>query len=376
MNNKNRKGRPDYWLALAIFVLVMFGLIAIYSVSKYYSLQITDGATDKYYLSKQLQWVGVGIVVWIIFQAIDYRFWMKNTKYMLFATIIFLVLPLFFGHENERSSTRWISIAGQQFQPSELAKLSLMFYLSGWFSNQDMKSVNRLKTLPFFIFMIFVSLLMLLQKDFGTLSVMLGISATMYIIAGASYVNLFAGAGMAGFLFWIAIKLEPYRLERFTTFLNPESDTMGSGYHIRNALIAIGSGGLWGLGFGQSKQKYLYLPEAHTDSIFAIISEELGFLRASLIIMLFGFIGVRGYRVAKNAPDMYSSLLATGITTWIIWQAFINIGAMLSIVPLTGVPLPFVSYGGSSLLILLAATGILINISKSGNYSKNKIKKI
>jgi cell division protein FtsW len=328
---------------------------------------MTDGENDKYFLIKQLQRVGIGIVIWIIFQAIDYRFWQKNSKYMLFATLFFLILPIFFGHDNDRSSTRWISIAGQQFQPSELAKLSLIFYLSSWLSSNKL---DNSKTLPFFFIMGVVSFLMLMQKDFGTLSVMLGVSATMYIIAGASYINLVFGGGLAGLLFWIAIKLEPYRLERFTTFLNPESDTLGSGYHIRNALIAIGSGGLFGLGFGQSKQKYLYLPEAHTDSIFAIICEELGFIRALIIILFIAFVGVRGFRVAKNSPDMYSSLLATGITAWIIWQSFINIGAMLSILPLTGVPLPFISYGGSSLLILLAATGILINISKYGDYQK------
>ncbi len=370
----NKKSRVDIWLALAIFVLMMFGLIAIYSVSKYYSLQITEGATDKYYLTKQVKWVGIGIIIWIIFQAIDYRFWQRNTKYMLYSTLFFLILPLVFSHQNDRSSTRWVSIGGQAFQPSELAKMSLIFYLSGWFSNHKTRDITKSKTLPFFLIMISVSALMLLQKDFGTLAVMIGISATMYIIAGASLLNLSTGAGLAGLLFWFAIRLESYRLKRFLTFLNPESDTLGSGYHIRNALIAIGSGGLWGLGFGQSKQKYLYLPEAHTDSIFAIICEELGFFRASIIIILIGFIGIRGYRVAKYAPDMYSSLLATGITTWIVWQAFINIGAMLSILPLTGVPLPMVSYGGSSLLILLAATGILINISKYGNYDKAHIK--
>lgn len=375
MSNTSRKNKPDYLLSLAIFILVMFGLIAIYSVSKYYSLQITDGVNDKYYLTRQLQWVVIGLIVWIIFQAIDYRFWKNNSKYMLYSTLLFLVLPLLFGHQNDRSSTRWVSIAGQQFQPSELAKLSLIFYLSGWFSNINLKEINKNKTLPFFLIMIAVSVLMLLQKDFGTLSVMLGISATMYIIAGASYMNLFAGAGLAGLVFWIAIKIEPYRLQRFVTFLNPESDTLGSGYHIRNALIAIGSGGLWGLGFGQSKQKYLYLPEAHTDSIFAIICEELGFLRASLVILLIGFVGIRGFRIAKYAPDRYSSLLATGITAWIIWQSFINIGAMLSLLPLTGVPLPLISYGGSSLLILLAAGGILINISKHASYAKGTAKK-
>lgn len=374
MSNDLRKKKPDYWLALIIFALVLFGLIAIYSVSKYYSLQITDGATDKFYLSKQLVWVSIGIVIWFIFQGIEYKFWEKQTRFMFFSTLFLLVLPLIFGHNNERSSTRWISIAGQQFQPSELAKLTLIFYLSGWFSSLDEKQSGR-KTLPFFLLMALVSILMLWQKDFGTLSVILGIAGVMYIISGASAMNLAGGVGLAGLLFWLAIKIEPYRLKRFTTFLNPENDTLGSGYHIRNALIAVGSGGLWGMGFGQSKQKYLYLPEAHTDSIFAIIAEELGFFRASVVVLAFGFVGLRGFRIAKHAPDKYSSLLATGITTWLVWQAFINIGAMLSILPLTGIPLPFISYGGSSLLILLAATGILINISKYANYDKAKIKK-
>lgn len=375
MGKDLRKRKPDYWLALAIFALMLFGIIAIYSVSKYYSLQITESATDKYYLLRQLKWAGVGIVVWFVFQSIDYTFWQKHTKLFFFATLVLLLIPLVFGHDNDRSSTRWISIAGQSFQPSELAKLTMIFYLAGWFSSREKLKNKKDNTVPFFIFMIIVSMLMLLQKDFGTLSIMLGIAAAMYMIAGASLSNLAVGAGLAGFLFWIAIKLEPYRLARFLTFLNPEKDTLGSGYHIQNALIAVGSGGLWGMGFGQSKQKYLYLPEAHTDSIFAIICEELGFIRASLIVLLYGFIGVRGFRVAKHAPDMYSSLLATGITTWLIWQAFVNIGAMLSILPLTGVPLPLISYGGSSLLILLSASGILINVSKYANYDKYQLRK-
>ncbi len=374
MRGDLRKKRPDYLLALAIFALVLFGLIAIYSVSKYYSLQVTNGETDKYYLNRQLIWVGIGLVVWFIFQAINYEFWMKNSKYMLLATIVLLILPLLFGHDSERSSTRWIAIAGQTFQPSELAKLTMIFYLSGWFANQKKKKFET-KSLTFFIFMSVIAVLMLLQRDFGTLSVFIGIAGAIYLIAGASMTNLALGGGLAAVLFYIAVKLEPYRLQRFMTFLNPESDTLGSGYHIRNALIAVGSGGLFGLGFGKSMQKYLYLPEAHTDSIFAIICEELGFLRASLILLFIGFIGIRGFRVAKHAPDVYSSLVATGITTWLIWQSFINIGAMLSLLPLTGVPLPFVSYGGTSLLILLAAAGILVNISKYGDYNKNKVQK-
>ena len=211
---------------------------------------------------------------------------------------------------------------------------------------------------------------MLVQKDLGTLAIIVCIVASMLTIAGAPLYQLAAGGGLTAFLLWLAIKIEPYRLERFLTFLNPESNSLGAGYHIKNALIAIGSGGLLGLGFGQSKQKYLYLPEAHTDSIFAIISEELGFLRAAVIIIVFAFIAIRGFRIAANAPDTFSRLVAGGITTWFLAQMFINIGAMLSILPLTGVPLPFVSYGGSSLVILLAAVGVLVNISKNQSSSR------
>jgi len=154
-------------------------------------------------------------------------------------------------------------------------------------------------------------------------------------------------------------------MERILAFLNPDSGTLTTGYQIRNALIAIGSGGLWGLGFGQSRQKYLYLPEAHTDSIFAIISEELGFVGASLVVLAFTVLAFRGFKIAKEAADDFGRLLATGIVVWLIFQAFINIAAMLSLIPLTGVPLPFISYGGTNLIISLAAVGILLNISKN-----------
>jgi cell division protein FtsW len=240
----------------------------------------------------------------------------------------------------------------------------MIFYLSGWLSNkQEVNEINK-SSFIFFLFVAIIAVIMLIQKDLGTLAVIVGIAGAMFIMSGVSMVQVFAAGGLSAFLLWLAIKIEPYRMSRFTTFLNPEQDLLGTGYHIRNALIAIGSGGLWGLGFGQSKQKYLYLPEAHTDSIFAIIAEELGFLRTSAVVLLILFIAWRGYLIAKRAPDSFSRLVAVGITTWFVWQSFINIAAMLSMVPLTGVPLPFVSYGGTSLIILLASSGILINISK------------
>lgn len=364
-----RKQRSDYVLSVLIFALVLFGLIAIYSVSKYYSLQLTNGASDKYWLGRQVIFVSLGLVVWAIFQAIDYRVWNKYSKYMLVITIGLLLLPIFFGVTEGNTAQRWIGVGFARFQPAEMAKITLIIFLSSWFSKQDEKKADKL-TFSFFAIVGVIALIMLIQKDLGTLAVMLGICAVMFYMSGASYVSLAMGGGLGAALMYLAIKLEPYRLARLTAFLNPNADLMGSGYHIRNALIAIGSGGLWGLGFGQSRQKYLYLPEAHTDSIFAIIAEELGFVRSSILIVIFAYIASRGYRIAKYAPDKFSSLLAAGITTWFFWQAFINIGAMLSILPLTGVPLPFVSYGGSSLLFLLAATGILINISKQVDYAK------
>lgn len=361
--NQIKKSRQDYWLSLAVFGLIAFGLIMIYSVSKYYSLQITKEATDKFYLLKQLQWLGIGVVVWAIFGMIDYRYWQKISKNMLYATLILILLPLIL---HGGAGERWVNLGIGSFQPSEIAKFTFIIYLSSWFSGkgESLQSVQKM-FIPFALIVFFISFIMLLQKDLGTLSIMLAIAASIIIVAGAPLYQLIAGGGIAAFLFWLAVKIEPYRMERLLTFLNPENNALGSGYQIRNALIAIGSGGIWGMGFGQSRQKYLYLPEAHTDSIFAIISEELGFVRAIFIVVVFVFIAMRGYKIAMNAPDTFSRLLATGITTWITVQMLVNIAAMLSLVPLTGVPLPFVSYGGSSLIILLAAVGVLTNISKN-----------
>lgn len=361
----NRKQHSDYILSLLVFVLIAFGLIMIYSVSKYYSLDITDGATDKFYLKKQLLWLIAGIASWIVFQSIDYRYWLKNVKYMPIITFGLLFLPIILKPFGIVSAGRWVNLGFTSFQPAEIAKLSLLFYLAGWFATKgtDLSEIKKLFW-PFIAVTGFIAFLMLLQKDLGTLSIMVVIASSVIIIAGAPVYQLFSGVGLAGALLWLSVKIEPYRMERLMTFLNPESNSLSTGYHIRNALIAAGSGGLWGLGFGQSKQKYLYLPEAHTDSIFAIICEELGMLRSSLIVLLFVFVAIRGFKIAKNAPDNFSKYLATGITLWIFVQAMINIAAMFSIVPLTGVPLPFISYGGTSLLVLLSAVGVLNNITK------------
>jgi len=360
-----RRQHSDYWLSLAIFGLIVFGLIMIYSVSKYYSLETTDGATDKYFLQKQLLMVMIGLVGWVVVQAFDYHYWQKHAGAMFFITIGLLLLPTILSPFHITSAGRWINFGSFNFQPAELAKLTFIFYLAGWFSEKgnSLKEVAKMFW-PFVSILGVIVLLMFIQKDLGTLSIYVIIAASLFVSAGAPINQIFGAVGLGGVLLWLMIKLEPYRMQRLTTFLNPGSNSLTSGYHIQNALIAIGSGGLLGLGFGQSKQKYLYLPEAHTDSIFAIICEELGTLRAALIIMVFVFIALRGLKIAKTAPDNFARFVAIGITVWIFAQMAINVAAMMGLLPLTGIPLPFISYGGTSLIVLMAAVGVLTNISK------------
>lgn len=363
MNTYRR--HSDYWLSLAIFGLIVFGLIMIYSVSKYYSLDITNGASDKYFLKKQISTVVIGLAVWVFVQAVDYHYWQRYARSMFFITFILLLLPVILSPLGVSSAGRWIIIGGFNFQPAELAKLTFLFYLAGWFAEKGSapKEVQNLFG-PFISIVGLVAFVMMLQKDLGTLSIFIAISAALFFACGAPAKHIFSAVGLGGVALWLAIKIEPYRMQRLLTFLNPGDNSLSSGYHIQNALIAVGSGGLFGLGFGQSKQKYLYLPEAHTDSIFAIICEELGMLRASLIIIVFVFIALRGLKIAKLAPDNFSRYVAIGVTVWIFVQMMVNIGAMLALVPLTGIPLPFISYGGTSLIVLLAAVGVLTNISK------------
>jgi len=373
MNTHRR--HSDYWLSLAVFALIGFGLVMIYSVSKYYSLDITDGATDKLYLKKQLINVIWGFFAWLVVQAIDYRFWQSKSKYMFFITIGLLLLPIILAPFHLSRAGRWIDLGFVNFQPAELAKLTFIFYLSGWFvgAGDNLKKIQKMFW-PFIVIVGVIALILLLQKDLGTLAVFVLISAGIFVVSGAPVYQMFGGLGLGGFLLWLAIKIEPYRMERLMTFLNPEANATGAGFHIQNAMIAIGSGGLWGLGFGQSKQKYLYLPEAHTDSIFAIICEELGMIRSSIVILVFLFIANRGLKIARNAPDTFSKLVALGITIWLFFQMIINIAAMLRLVPLTGIPLPFVSYGGTSVVILMIAVGVLVNISKYQKVEGNRLK--
>jgi len=365
---RKKEGKPDYYLILLVFILSLFGLIMIYSSSVIVSYKIFG--YNWYYLNKQAISLLIGIVVWFIFAKIDYRVWQKSALYLLIATIILLIAVFIPGlGRSMGGATRWIGFGSFTFQPSEIAKLTFTIYLAAWLTKKG-QGIKNFQTgfLPFIFIVSVIAFLIIKEPDMGTMSIITGIAAIMFFVAGASWQHILAGALSVIVFFVIMIKTAPYRMQRLMVFLNPSQGNLDASYHINQAILAIGSGGLWGLGFGKSMQKYFYLPEAHTDSIFAIIAEELGFLRAIFVIIIFVLIAWRGYRIAKNAPDTFSRLLATGITSWIVFQALVNLAAISGAMPLTGVPLPFVSYGGSSLVILLAAVGILLNISKQTSH--------
>lgn len=302
---------------------------------------------------------------------IDYRKLKKLALPFLAVSVILLLLVFIPGlGAGYGSAKSWINILGMSLQPSEIVKLTFLIYLAAWLGpkrgGREMQDTGT-SFIPFIIVFGVIVLLMVLQPDIGTLSVIAIISLIVYFAAGAplSHLGWITGGGIA--LFLLLIKIAPYRTARLVTFLHPELDPQGIGYQINQALLAIGSGGIFGLGLGLSRQKFQYLPEVAGDSIFAIIAEELGFIFIILFITALIFLAIRGFKIAKNAPDGFGRLLAIGITSWFVLQSFVNIGAMAGILPLTGIPLPFVSYGGTALTICLAAAGIMANISK---YSK------
>jgi cell division protein FtsW len=324
--------------------------------------------SSSYYIDKQLVDVFVGAVVWFIATAVPYKAWRRYAPWLVLASIISLVLLYVPGLSVQQlGATRWVRLGPVTIQPSELLKLTTIIYLAGWFEEQGSNKLRSIKDglIPFSVIIGTVSILIaIFQKDLGTMAVLILAAAGMYYVAGmkSQHLVLFgSGAVAAGFLAVVAF---PHRISRFLTFLNPNANLTTQGYQINQALIAVGSGGLFGVGLGKSIQIYGYLPEAANDSIFAVIAEEFGLIGSLIIVVLFGILVYRGLQIARTAPDAYSRILATGISLWVLFQAAINIGAMLSLLPLTGIPLPFISYGGTSLVFTLVGMGMLLNISK------------
>ena len=358
-------GASDRMLFGTVGILTLFGVLMIASAGIVYA-DVRFG--DPYFFFKrQLIGVLLGFVGLFVFSYIDYHVYRKWAL-MIFAGASFLLaIALVPGVGTEAyGANRWIGIGPMSFQPAEAMKLALILYIAAWCAGKGKKIITDFQEglMSFLAILGFACFLVLMQPDVGT-TVMLGaIAVGMFFLAGArmSHISLIMGLGV--FALVILIAIAPYRMARFTAFMHPEADLQGSGYQVQQALIAIGSGGMFGLGLGHSKQKGLYLPEPVGDSIFAIICEELGLIGAIVVLFLFGLLIWRSLRIAVRAPDIFGKLIAGGIAIWIMGQTIMNIAAITALMPLTGIPLPFISYGGTSIMFTLASVGILLNISK------------
>lgn len=365
-----RRRPPDLLIIIAIFMLLVVGIVAVGSASTPEALKLTSGKDPFLFGKRQIFSALTGIVLMFVAMRFDYRRIKKFTWPFAVITIISLIAVLIVGR-NVSGATRWIDLKFIRFQPSELAKLSVIFFLAHYLSElgNGIKRFVPGVLIPL-IYTGIIGFLIMKEPDFGTTISIFVILFAMLFAAGVRMLHLsgFAVMGVVAGIFLVIV--EPYRLKRLFSYINPNADPHGSGWQILNSLYAIGSGGLFGLGFGRSRQKFFYLPEPHTDYIFAIISEELGLIGAVAVLFLFLFLAWRGFRAAVTARDAYGSLLAVGITSYVIFQAIINIAVVTASLPATGITLPLISYGGTSLWITLISLGILLNISKGGELTR------
>lgn len=356
---------PDLLLLLVILALVAFGILLVASASSVLGIDLRG---DPHAFAKRQLFYGVlpGLAALLLTMSVPYRVLRKIVVPLLVAVIVLLFLVFVPGLQGfYGGAARWVRLGPLSVQPAELAKLALILYVAALLAGREGRHGHVRQALVPFLFVVgVVAVLIAAQPDIGTLIVVTGAAALTYAAAGAPLSHLVGLLVLAAAALLALIRAAPYRVARFITFLRPEADPQGIGYHVQQALLAIGSGGVWGLGFGRSRQKFRYLPEPAGDAIFSIASEELGFLRMGVLLLLYAFLIVRGYRIARTAPDAFGRFVAAGITSWFFVQMVIHVGANMALLPLTGIPLPFVSYGGSALVVALAGAGILLNISR------------
>jgi len=359
------KGESDRWLKLSVFALIGIGLVMIASAGVSYG-NVRFG--DPYYFFKeQLIGLAVGTVFLFIAERIPYQLWQRFVVPLFILALILLILVFIPGFGTTvYGAARWVDFGLFSFQPSEIMKVAIIFYLAAWLSRRGARTAGDFYEgfIPFLVILSLVGFLIIKQPDTGTLGLIFCISLSIFFASGANLRHIAALIAGGFFALFIIIQLAPYRIQRFLVFLNPDHDPLGSGYQMTQAFLAIGTGGWFGVGLGHSRQKFNYLPEPVTDSIFAILAEETGLLGGVAVVSLFLFFLWRGIRVARLAPEKFGELLAVGIIAWVIGQAFINISAITGLIPLTGIPLPFISFGGTSLAVLMAAVGVLLNISR------------
>lgn len=359
----NKKG--DWLLFIAVIVIVLFGLLMIYSSSNIWA-EYKYGDAFKY-LKAQSLFIIVGIILMIILSKIFYKYYLDKANIILLVCFFLLILVLIPGIGTVRNGSRsWFAIGGFGVQPSEFAKLGLIIFTAKYLS-KNRKAINDIKkgVLPILMVTILTFGLIMLQPDFGT-GVILVMSIIGLLFISGVKLSFFSKIGILGLIGAVALILAaPYRIQRILSFIDPWKDPLGSGFQTIQSLFAIGPGGLLGFGLGNSIQKHFYLPEPQTDFIFSIISEELGFLGALIVASLFVIIISRGFIISMKTNDLFAKFLAFGITFQITFQTLLNLMVVVSLLPVTGVTLPFISYGGSSLLMTLIGVGILLNISKN-----------
>ena len=348
--------------------LVAFGLLSVYSASSYVAQ--VQGLEDSHYLFQQDSRAGVGLVILAVASVVNYRLYQRLAWPLLGLTVLLLIPMILPGTEaiapRINGARRWLDI-GVTVQPSELAKITVVLWTAAVaVKKQDRLQSFRYGLLPFLLVVGLVCLLVLLEPHFSATVMIAAVAATVLFTAGARFGH-FAMLGAAALpVLWMQVAGSGYRMARVTAFMNPDSTAAAGGYQLKQSLMAVGSGGLFGVGFGRSSLKMSYLPEPQNDFIFSIIAEEWGFVGAAAVILLFLAWALLGLRVARAAPDLYGRLVAVGITALVAFAAFGHIGVALGLLPTTGINLPFISAGGTNLILMLGMTGILLNVSKGG----------
>ncbi len=355
----------DYPLLGLTLLLTLFGLVMLASASNVLGFERFG---DTYYFTKQqLVHVGVGLIALLICVKIPPSLWQKIAFPAFAVTLVLLVLVFIPGIGITINNAKsWINVGVSTLQPSEIAKFTFLLYICVWFKNRKSHLTSALYgLLPFLTLLGLLAGLVFLQPDPGTVAIIIIMSLGVFYGAGAKYTHILALAIIAVMLIGSAIIISPYRKDRIAVFLNSERDPTGVGYHVNQSMIAIGSGGWWGLGLGKSRQKFSYLPESAGDSIFAVIGEEGGFIVSVGLIILLGMLMYRLFNIASRVPDEFSRYFVLGVIFWIGIQSFVNMAAMIGVVPLTGLPLPLVSFGGTAVLSTLAALGVCLSISRT-----------
>lgn len=359
-----KKRAPDYWLALAVIALAGLGLVMVYSAS---AIVAQDRFGDSsFFFKRQAVWVLLGTAAAMIAQRIHYEQLRRVTPLFVLITLVVLTLVLIPGIGRiAGGARRWLTIGPASFQPAEAAKMAMALYMARFLTARtaDVQGLQRGVLPPVLLAGLMLGLIVL-QPDMGSAILVGLVMAAMLFVGGARLLHLL-GLSLAGApILAVAVLGEEYRRRRILAFLDPWADPQGMGFHIIQSLLALGSGGIFGVGLGASRQKYFYLPERHTDFIFAIVGEELGLIGTASVLLLFALFAYRGFRIARAAPTRYAGLLASGITAMVLLQAVVNIGVTTGMLPITGVPLPFLSFGGSSLVFTMIGVGMLLNISQ------------